>query len=484
MSSKKSILLHTLVYMLGLGASKGIAVALVPLYTRWLTQSEYAMWDLTTTSVLFAGAVIDMGMCTTLARLYIGSKEPEERAMATRTAMAVVIAMSMLFIAAGLAFGEPLAKWLLGDAARGDLIRLASISAAITVLGNIPLALLRAKHKSSLFSALCVIRALASLGFIYYFAYVRKWGVEGILVGDTLGLAVLALAGIATSPREFVPAFKRDWLVKVLVFGLPLVPIAVATLTTLVSDRYFLKTAVGLEQLAVYSLGTKVALLMSLFAQALQVAWGPAAFSMAETPTARKDLADSFRLVCLGLALLALGLSAYAPELVRLFGPPSYREAYRIVPWISLSYALQSAVIIVSTNMVIVHRTGLVMLGYLAGAASKLALNALLIPIYGISGAAAATLGAYALQIAIGLWQTRRVYPVPYAHSQLLALVVATLAAALLLSLLGPASTPVTIAIRTAVLAVFGIGLFMSPYVTTRERQQVINHGRRLLVRS
>ena len=47
---------------------------------------------------------------------------------------------------------------------------------------------------------------------------------------------------------------------------------------TLVSDRYFLRDAVGMDMLAVYSLGFKVAMVLSLATQALQTAYAPSAF--------------------------------------------------------------------------------------------------------------------------------------------------------------------------------------------------------------
>jgi O-antigen/teichoic acid export membrane protein len=49
-----------------------------------------------------------------------------------------------------------------------------------------------------------------------------------------------------------------------------------------------------------------------------------------------------------------------------------------------------------------------------AAAILNVALNLLLIPRYGMEGAAAATVAAYALMFVAMAWWGRRVYPVPY----------------------------------------------------------------------
>ena len=62
MARMSKLLSQTAVYMIGLALSRGIAIALVPFYTRALAPSEFFTWDLCTTTILFVLAVAEAGI--------------------------------------------------------------------------------------------------------------------------------------------------------------------------------------------------------------------------------------------------------------------------------------------------------------------------------------------------------------------------------------------------------------------------------------
>jgi O-antigen/teichoic acid export membrane protein len=464
MSQTRRVLSHTLIYALGLGASRGIGVFLVPLYSRVLVPpSEFAMWDLCTITVLFATAIVEIGMGSGLARFYIQSDSDKDRYNIARTALTVVLLAGLAVLAVVWPFRAWLALVLFGDAEQSGLVILVILIAWVTSIGNQPLALLRAREKSMHFSMLCILRAAVSVGAILVILYVYGATPASILAGDLIGLGVAAVVGLIMGGRFHVPGYARDAARKLFAFGVPVVPIGLATAVTLTSDRYFLRDTVGMDELAIYSLGFKVAMLMSLATQALQTAWAPTAFLVARETGAHAILAKTFRQLSIGLCVMALGLVAYAPELTALFAPRAlYADSYKIVPWIAFAYVLQSVSIIVTSNLVIVNRTVLAMFVYIASAAIKLLLNVTLIPKYEIVGAAAATLIAYTAHILIAWLLTNYVYPVPYEKGRIASLTAVTAIAALLLVSASGLSPLAGIPLRTAVLC---LAIAIMPFV-------------------
>ncbi|MDZ4861254.1 MAG: oligosaccharide flippase family protein [Candidatus Hydrogenedentes bacterium] len=425
MARMGTLLSQTAIYMVGLALSRGIAIALVPLYTRTLSPADFFTWDLATTTILFVLAIAELGMSSALARFYVKADSNAERRAVARTASAVAFLMLVLTVGTLLAFRGPAAVLAFGDAADLDLIDLVALIVALTVFSNLPLALLRAQERPIAFATVCFLRALVGSAFIILFVVVWGWGIKGILLGDAAGLAAVSLAGLVLNRADLVPAINRQALRDLLLFGVPLIPIGIATTIVLVSDRYFLREHVGTSEAAVYSLAFKVATLVNLVAMALQTAWAPTAFRIAKQEDAGRALADSFRMIALALGLLALAISCVAPELTRVFASsPEYAGAHRIVPWLAFSYSLQAAVLIVNTNLVIGNRTVYSTLIFCAGAVLKLFLNQALIPRYGIDGAAIATFAVFGVELVLVFVIGAAVFPVPYDFRRLGALVI------------------------------------------------------------
>lgn len=456
----KKTLSQTAIYALGIALGKGVGLLLVPIYTRQaqLPPAEVAIWDLCTTTVLFLLAVTELGMASALARFHIQADTEHERRALGRSAMAVVLMMSGVLCALVLPFRQVLAEVILTAPDRGHVIVLIAIITALTALGNLPLALLRAQEWSVAFSALCLARAVAGSVAALVLVIGRGMGVEGILIGEATGLAVLLAAGGWICRSHLVPRLDADASKRLLAFGVPIVPIGLATAVVLVSDRYFLRAYAGLDQLALYTIGFKASMAMALAAQALQTAWAPSAFHIAKQPGAPQELARSFRLLCVGLCTLALSLCAIAPELTALFGPSGlYPGAYRVVPWIAFSYAAQAALLVMTANLVIANRTLYATAVFCVGAGIKIGLNFLLIPSFGIDGAAAATLLAYLVEMAVAYPLSRAVYPVPYERGRIgllfLFAAVAAICTQAATALPGIASLPLRAAIMAAFLA-------------------------------
>jgi O-antigen/teichoic acid export membrane protein len=93
-------------------------------------------------------------------------------------------------------------------------------------------------------------------------------------------------------------------------------------------------------------------------------------------------------------------------------------------------------------------------------AAVNIALNLILIPRYGIMGAAVATVAAYAVMFAAMTWYAQRVFPTPYQWRRVLTAVAAAVALVLLGRQLGglAAALGLTLAYPLALLA---LGFFL-----------------------
>jgi O-antigen/teichoic acid export membrane protein len=125
------------------------------------------------------------------------------------------------------------------------------------------------------------------------------------------------------------------------------------------------------------------------------------------------------------LVLMSAGLSAIASDLVRLLAAPQFREAARVIPWITVAVTLQGVYLLTSIGMNITKRTGYYPLPAGLAAASNILANIVLIPRIGLLGPAWSNVVSYAVLAGVAFVLSQRLYPVRYEYGRLARIVIA-----------------------------------------------------------
>ena len=406
---------HTFIYMLGLMANRGVAFLLVPLYTRTFEPSVFATWDLATTTIIFLIPLFELGMASALVRYYHYHDCASGRRKAIATAFTFVLGASIISCGLAFVFAPWLAAAIFGDAELSHLVKLVAVTVALTAVTNQFLSLLRAQEKSIAFSALNLVRAIIGPTAILLLILVFDSGLQGVLWGDIIGIIGMGTVGLCLTRRNIGLGISGVHLKSMLRFGLPLIPWTLTISIITLSDRYFLRAWSTMDELAVYSLGAKIGMIMTLFTRAFQTAWPASAYSIAKQEDAKEQLAKGGRYVFAAASLLGATLALAAPELVAVFGGSEfYTPAIHIVPWVIFSYALYQLTLVLLIGITITHKTYYVMVLAVGAVLAKLVLSLLLIPRYGGYGAALSTFGSFCLLVTCGYIVAQRVYFVPY----------------------------------------------------------------------
>jgi O-antigen/teichoic acid export membrane protein len=197
-------------------------------------------------------------------------------------------------------------------------------------------------------------------------------------------------------------------------FSLPLVPSGVAVFLLQSTDRLLIRRFLSFDDLGVYAVAFRLASAVSLAMAGVQLAAGPIVLANSQRPDARIRLARLVRWAVAGGLVVALCLGSFAPELVSVVSPSTYARAARIVPWLVFSALLAQAYVFFP-GLVLARRSGA--FAVITGAAAVIGVvsTLVLVPRYGITGAAmGSVIGASASAIAHAL-ASQRSYPVPHA---------------------------------------------------------------------
>jgi O-antigen/teichoic acid export membrane protein len=197
-------------------------------------------------------------------------------------------------------------------------------------------------------------------------------------------------------------------------FGVPLVPAALALIAVNFSDRFFLVHLASLDEVGLYEIGVRIASAMVLLLTAFRMAWPAFAYSIEDEAEAKRTYAFVLTYLVVVASWLALALGLLAPWLVRLLTTPDYYEGQRVVAPLAFGGMAYAAYIVMAIGVGRAKRTQFNWAITGVAALVNVVLNVILIPPYGMIGAAAATVAAYCVMFLAMTWYAQRVFPVPY----------------------------------------------------------------------
>jgi O-antigen/teichoic acid export membrane protein len=116
----------------------------------------------------------------------------------------------------------------------------------------------------------------------------------------------------------------------------------------------------------------------------------------------------------------ALGLGALSPLALRILARPAYSTAYLAVVPLTYGVAIGGAFSIVSMGSTLGHRSYHLMIAQVGGALFHLCFNFLLIPAFGMVGAAWSTLASQCITLSVQAVLSQRTLPFPYPVKTLL----------------------------------------------------------------
>jgi O-antigen/teichoic acid export membrane protein len=272
-------------------------------------------------------------------------------------------------------------------------------------------------------------------------------GVEGIFVSGLVSSALTLLLLAPLIAGELRPVFDGALFRRMLSFSLPTVPAGLALMALQVIDRPILKALTDDATVGIYQANYRLGIFMMIAVSIYDYAWRPFFFSHASDPDAKRLFARVMTYLVLALSALFLAFVLFIPDIARFeFAGhhvihPRYWGGLGIVPVVMLGYLFLGISTNLSAGIYIERRTKYLPAVNIAGALVNILLNYLMIPRFGIAGAAWATFLAYFAMAGMLYLATRRIYPFGYEWGRLWKIAAVT-AGFLLLSLFLPGSPP------------------------------------------
>ncbi|HEX4048358.1 MAG TPA: polysaccharide biosynthesis C-terminal domain-containing protein, partial [Elusimicrobiota bacterium] len=287
------------------------------------------------------------------------------------------------------------------------------------------------------------------------------------LVASCSGLAMLSPVLLSR-----LAAPDRSRLRGLLAFGLPLAAAGIGSMIVQVADRPLMARlggANGLAMAGIYGSCYKLGIFMMLLVNMFDQAWKPFVLERSDREGVDRLIAHVLTyfavLSCWAFLAVAFFVDAFVKSPLfhghALFGP-AYWSGLPIVPIVTLGYLFNGLYYVMLAPLMIDKRMASVGAATWLGAAINVGMNVVVIPRWGMMGAAWATCAAYA-GMAAAVWGLgRRTRDTPYEWGRMGVL-------ALWTALLWAPGTRVGLAARLVLLLAYPVGLRVSGFLHDEE---------------
>ncbi|MGE5364358.1 MAG: lipopolysaccharide biosynthesis protein [Bacteroidota bacterium] len=409
----KKLLKQSSIYGVGAVISPLISFIMLPIYTRFLTPEDYGVLALTNVVTLTMTAVVGLGIRSGIMRIYYTYSEKKDRDSVIITSLFFSFAVSILFSLTLHIFSPYIAPRLFNVKECYYILDLVSYSIVFSILGGNLLAVLRTEEKSKAYIFVTTTSLVLTMLLNIFFVVVLKRKVAGVLEAGLIATFVIAVGNAIYTIRDKKLSLSFSKLKEVLGFGIPLVPALIADITLSLSDRYFLEHYTSLSDVGLYSLGYRIAAMLSiLVTKPFNMAWPPYMFKTAEKKNAPEIYKNVLVYYLFVAAWVGSLLSLFSREALMIVATSAYYGAYKIVPIIVVSYILVGIEQIMVAGLHITKKTKYAGLLFIITAAINLLFNFLLIPGLGMMGAALSTIISYIFLDSMYLVVSQKFYPI------------------------------------------------------------------------
>ena len=414
---------HSAIYGLGGILSRVLAVLLLPLYTSYLGTKGFGKIEIITALTTVLVIVLSAGISSAFFRFYFDSKDDERRTLIVRTAFWFTMTTATIGLLLGVVLASPIAHALkLGDDPWLVLAAAVGLWAQMNYqqLTN----LFRVEERSVQFVIASVANILITVGATVLLVVGLHKGATGAVVGNFVGTLAVYLVLLAYRRYQLGLQFDRRLLREMNKFGLPLVPSALALRAISFIDRLFVGAYKGVGEVGVYSLAVRVSSVIVFLMIAFRLAWPAFAYSIDDENAAKRTYSYVLTYLLFVCCWISIALGTLAPWLVKILAPskPGFYRADEAVGVLSFGATAYAGYTVLAIGIGRARQTQFNWIVSGAAAALNVALNFVLIPPYGMMGAAISTAAAYvALFVGMTL-NSQRVYPVPYQWRRVLTL--------------------------------------------------------------
>jgi len=387
------------------------AFFLLPVITKTLGSYDYGIWSQINVTISLLTPFALLGLSMSIVRFLSAEKDVNIIRESFHSVLFFVALTGMLISILVFVISDWLASFLFQDINTSYFIKIGSFLIFFSALDQITMFYFRIFRQISKYAFLSIFNSFGRLVLILILVKMG-FGLFGVISATLIVHIFVIVVGILliTSQIGFsVPKFT--YLHSHLKYGLPLTPNSAIRWITSSSDKYILGFFMGLNAVGIYAAAYAIGNIISFFVSPIQLILFPAlskAYDTQNLSEVNGYLEYSLKYFLLFAIPSAFGISVLAKPILKIMTTEEFVSGSIVIPFIAFGIIFEGVyqISINVTHMVKKTQYNIVFLSI--GAIFNLILNIILIPLFGLVGAAVSTLMAYFLMCAVSVFFSQK----------------------------------------------------------------------------
>ncbi|MBN2406648.1 MAG: polysaccharide biosynthesis protein [Elusimicrobia bacterium] len=417
----KKLLFLGSIYSIGNVAQNILTIILLPLYTSYLYPKDFGIVALLTVTVTLIAKLVSP-VNQAFRRYYYKPDYIEKNDVLLFNILLLLIIQALILTSVYYGMSNFLCNTLIGEREFLPIVKIFSIILFLECFSTILLDYLMLKEMARYYVFVSLTKLVVSSFVIVWSLVKLRIGVYALAYGQLFGLLFLSLMVIPLIMRDIRFKISYKILKEPLAYGYPQIVASYSNWLIQSGDRYVLRIFEAVETVGLYSFGYRIGnLIKMVLAEPLKDALWPIVLKKEDDPDQQKEfLKRSATYFYLAGIFAVLGLSLFSKEAIMLLArKKEYWGSWIIVPVIGFSYIQHGLGYFFDWGIIMknksYHRSG----NLLAAAAVNIGLNFLFIPIWGMMGAAIATLISYIVWNILRLYFSNRFYGLVFQNGRI-----------------------------------------------------------------
>ena len=380
---------------------------LLPLYTSYLSTSDYGVVNLARSFANTMGYVLSFSLFSAVMRFYVDLKEDKNRLKQFYGSVVVFVFLTCSLFAVLAFFARDfLSKYIFGGIDFFPTILVCVISLIFGCQHTIYDDILKSQQKAWKSSILSILYFLVTVSLNVLFVVKFRMGPLGPLLSTAISAALYTAYFLIDMISSHEITFCLNWglLKSALKYSIPIMPHNLSTTIAVFVSNLLIGSTDTLAALGVYSVASQFGKVSETVQGYVNKAYGPWLYEKlhAKEERQQESLRGTVGLLTSVIGLFFIGISLFAHDYIVLFTDKAYVNAWMYVPLIVMVFAIKMPYYFY-VNILFYHKKAsrLLFTATLTSSFVNVILSAVLIPLWGAYGSIFSDALSIALTVAI-----------------------------------------------------------------------------------
>ena len=346
--SGRKLLSNTAFYAFADLIGKGLHFILLPLYTAFLTTTDYGIQNMVTSFNSVLNYVVLLCLDSAALKYYSEYSDDERKLKRFYgTAIVIVCSFALLVVTICLVSHTILEKYVFEGV---DFVPYVLLGLSVLVLDSIYTLhrrMLEAQQKGKKVATVGVVAVIFSTGTTLVMIGIFKLGALGVILATlitSIGTVIFAIVDIFRNEMITI-CFDSELAKKMLSYSLPLIPHQLSGPLAALIGRIFLNTTGSLAVVGLYGVATQFSSVVDVFQDATSRAFRPWLFGILNNKGGGEYREKINNISCILISLysvVAVGMGLFSQEIITVMTDKDYYGAWLVIPVLVFSVSVRT----------------------------------------------------------------------------------------------------------------------------------------------